>query len=344
MYTDRVPLHDIDLRRPERERWRDVMRRERAVARRQLRSLQAGAPMLGRALLTLFGKPFQAAYALSGGRYGGEMAAIAEDVGIPTSQLLLLNCSYEMSHAWGRLSAFGCTAGVRWLSGHGLVHVRSMDWPLPQVGHATRLFRYRDGRRAFTSVGILGHVGVLSGMLPGAYSVTLNWAPPTRLPRFQWGPAFLLRVVLETCDTYDDAVAALADAELATSVFFLVAGTRRGEACIIERTPDVAAVREMRGDVLVGANHHVARKFLRHNDGIAEGTDEYFSLLETSEERADVLERELRVVRPGVGIDDVARCLDVDPVCNDDSYQQMAFCPRTGALRAWRWVRGGGSR
>ena len=36
-------------------------------------------------------------------------------------------------------------------------------------------------------------VGVLSGMLPGAYSATINWAPPARAPTFRFGPTFLLR-------------------------------------------------------------------------------------------------------------------------------------------------------
>jgi hypothetical protein len=38
-------------------------------------------------------------------------------------------------------------------------------------------------------------------MLPHAYSVTINWAPPAAFPCFNFGPAFLLREVLETCDT-----------------------------------------------------------------------------------------------------------------------------------------------
>ena len=86
--------------------------------------------------------------------------------------------SYELSHL--RVpKLLGCTAGVRWNDGLGMVHLRTLDWPLPSITEATRLFRFRRGSREFVVVGACGHVGVLSGMLPKAYSVTINWAPPT---------------------------------------------------------------------------------------------------------------------------------------------------------------------
>lgn len=340
MYTDHVPVHDINLRLPESRRWAEVINAERATARRLLRSARPDLPMAARLVASAVGSLLSGAYMLAGGRYRDEVTAWADGLDVPANDLLLLNCSYELSHAWDRMQTFGCTAGVRWVPSVGLVHVRSMDWPIAQIGAATRLFRFRDGRRRFTSVGILGHVGVLSGMVPGAYSVTLNWAPPVQLPRFQWGPAFLLREVLETCPTYDEAVAALADAEMSTSVFYLVAGTKRGQACVIERTQDESAIREMTGDVLVQANHHVARRMLRHNDVISEGSEHEYSLLETSQERGEVLDRELRRASTATDIASVAACLDVEPVCNEESFQQMAFCPRTGEVKAWRWVRG----
>src|SRR6516162_8776918 len=104
---------------------------------------------------------------------------------------------------------FGCTTGVRWADGLGLVHVRTLDWPLPAMGSATRLFRFRRGAREFVAVGVPSQVSVLSGMLPGAYSVSINWAPPAAMPSFEFGPAFLVRQTLETCDSYAAAVQAL---------------------------------------------------------------------------------------------------------------------------------------
>src|SRR5271163_3036200 len=101
-----------------------------------------------------------------------------------------------------------------------MIHVRNLDWPLATMGAATRVFRFRRGAREFVSVGVPGHVGVLSGMLPNAYSVTINWAPPAGFPTFDFGPACLLRDTLETCDDYESAVATLTQTRLSTSVFF----------------------------------------------------------------------------------------------------------------------------
>src|SRR5262249_31060972 len=142
---------------------------------------------------------------------------------------------------------FGCTAGVRWADGVGMVHVRTLDWPLPAMGEATRLFRFRRGAREFVSVGVPGQVSVLSGMVPGPYSVTINWAPPAAPPSFELGPASLLRNTLEGCDGYEAAVEALRRTPLSTSVFFTVCGTERGQACVIERSQRAAVVREMDG-------------------------------------------------------------------------------------------------
>lgn len=337
MPYETCPALDIDLRLDPAERWAEIIRSERRGARALLRGTLGSMSTAQRGLLKLAGPAFRLAYMGSGGRYVGELDAWADGLGISRSDLLILNCTYELSHLDPSLPVLGCTAGVRWVPGLGLVHVRSMDWPIRQIGSATRIFRFRDGRREFVSVGILGHVGVLSGMLPGKYSVTINWAPPVRLPRFSWGPAFLLREVLETCDTYEDAVATLAGSTLATSTFYVVAGTRRGQACVIERAPNASAIREMKGDVLVAGNHHLTRKFRRNNDRIAEGSEDETSLLEDSRARVAVLERELARDRAG-GVEAVAGSLDAEPVCNSESYQQMAFCPRTRAVHAWGWM------
>jgi acid ceramidase len=338
VFTDDVPTYTLDLSLPEAERWREVIARESTSARKLAQQALDGIG--GYAAL---GGAFKWAYRLSGGRYGEEMKEWARATGLGEGELVLANCSYELSHAaavalgkWSSL--LGCTAGVRNVRGLGMVHVRNLDWPLPAFGEATRIFKFRSGRREFMTVGLCGFVGALSGMVPGAYSVTINYAPPVGLPSFQFGPAFLLREVLEECDTYAEAVRMLRDTPLSTSVFFTVCGAKKDEACIIERTSDDAAVRRMKGNVLVQANHHVARKFSGNNAGLDEAGDDDEPVFATSCERAETLKRELSRVGAGASPDDVASSLDLDPVLNDDTGQQMVFVPKTGAWRVWRWV------
>lgn len=350
MYTSSVREYRINLRLPEKERWNEVIRAERRLLRRVARTVikdYAAYPGFVRWAAAAL---FKAGYQAWGGRYVGEIESLAEACGVSAGELTIGGCQYELTHALdprgdGFLarvrSLFACTAGVRQLAGLGPTHVRSMDWEVPIIGEATRLFRFHDRDREFVSVGILGHVGVLSGMVPGAYSVTINWAPPVGRPTMEWGPAFLLREVLETCDTYDEAVKVLRDTELSTSVFFVVCGSEDGQACVIERTADQASVRRMRGPVISQANHHESRRFRANNERISEPEDDGVSFLADSKARARTLERSLSALPSTAQIGDAAACLDEEPVCNADSYQQMVFAPRTGEVRVWRWAPSG---
>jgi len=291
------------------------------------------------------------AYRGFGGRWVGEIEAWAEAAGIDPALVCFGNCSYELAHAveWamdqpsmlvdrlrkGLGSILGCTAGVCATS-DGLVHVRSLDWPLEHLGRHSLVVRFHEEDREFFAVTMPGFVGVLTGMVPGGYSVSINYAPPSQLPvPHQWGPAFLLREVLETCDTYREAVTMLRDTPLSTPVFFTVCGIKPGLATVIERLRGDARLRRMRDGLLVQANHHVARAF-RSNNAIFEQEDEDgASIIEFSRMRHEALARALRRVPKSADIDRAAETLDVDDVLNDDTHQQVAFCPATGEWRAW---------
>ena len=217
-----VPTYLIDLGSDEARRWDEVISREKAVAVQLLGDIEAEFERVPEFLRWIFAGLYRA----FGGLYSGEIGAWADALGVSLGTATMLNCAYELSHL--RLpKLFGCTTGVRWVEGLGMVHVRNLDWPLPSMGEATRLFRFRRGAREFVSVGVPGQVSVLSGMLPGAYSITINWAPPASRPSFDFGPAFLLRHTLENCDSYDAAVEILRHTPLSTSVFFTVCGTER---------------------------------------------------------------------------------------------------------------------
>lgn len=326
MYTKRVPHFLIDLEDDEYNRWAEVIARDRGLVKRLAEEAEEDYAFMPGFFKRFLGWLLFTLYTIYGGRYRGELRAWANALGRPLGDVILLNCSYELSHVID-VGAFGCTTGVLRTSKFGLVHARSMDWPLRNIGRATRLFEYRKGERSFFAVGISGFVGVLSGMLPGAYSATLNWAPPTGRPTFDFGPAFLLREVFETCDTYEEAVHVLTHTPLSVPAFFTVCGVEK--ACVLERTHTDASMRRLRGSVLVQANHHVVRRFQDRN------TDK--ELLEHSTERAETLERALKQSSAD-SLEEIGCALDVGLVCNNDSYQQMVFCPATGEIKVWRWV------
>jgi acid ceramidase len=332
MFDSNVPTYEIDLEQLEERRWTEVIAREREVAGRLMR--EAGAEI--ERIPGLVRGAFSLLYRSLGGRYSGEIAAWAGALGVSVGTATVLNCAYELSHLpWSKV--LGCTAGVRWVEGLGLVHVRTLDWPLASLGAATRLFRFHRGPRAFVSVGVPGYLGVLSGMLPLAYSATINWAPPCGWPTFDFGPAFLLREVLETCDTFDAALARLTETRLSTSAFFTLCGTEQGQACVIERTRRESDVRAMTGPVLVQANHHVAGKFLKNNAELLEGEEGGAEFtLEGSSGRSDLLAQRLFSAGSHCSLEDSAQALDVPSILNELTCQQMAFCPKSGAVRVWR--------
>jgi acid ceramidase len=330
-----VPAYSIDLETAEAERWAEVTSRETAVVGRLLEEAGAEFARVPELARWIFARLYQA----TGGLYRDELAAWADALGVSPGTITILNCADEFSHLCCP-NLFGCTAGARWVDGLGMVHVRTLDWPLPTMGDATRRFWFRRGTRQFVSVGVPGQVGVLSGMLPLAYSATINWAPPVAFPTFEFGPAFLLRDVLETCDSFDTAVARLTSTPLSTSAFFTVCGVEKDQACVIERTQRDAVVRSMTGPVLVQANHHVAARFQKNNEDLLEVApgDEVFSL-DGSTTRAEIMTRALSERESTTRPEEIARVLDTPSVLNSQTCQQMVFCPSTGDLHVWRRVR-----
>ena len=194
IFTNEIPSHTIDLKKPEADRWDHVIRKEKRAATQLINKMAEidAFPEWSRPFRdAIIGK----AYEWAGGLYHEELASWGEGLGISTGTMTALNCNYEASHMM-------CSAAIV-NTARGPIHIRAMDWDISGLGSATRKFWFKNGSRKFLAIGVLGHVGVVSGMLPGRYSITINWAPPTdRVDPRDYGPTFLLRDVFETCDTY----------------------------------------------------------------------------------------------------------------------------------------------
>ena len=92
--------------------------------------------------------------------------------------------------------------------------------------------------------------------------------------------------------------------------------------------------------MLTQANHYESRMFRDRNEAFEDycPETEEMSRLDYSQLRARTLADALYECRGASGITSIKHVLDVEPVYNDDSYQQMVFVPKTGAYRAWRWL------
>jgi hypothetical protein len=126
MFTTDVPTYLIDLDRDEGRRWEEVISREKTAASRVVQEAGSQFERVPELLRWVFARLYQR----SGGLYRGEITSWAEALGVSLGTATILNCAYELSHLrWPKL--FGCTAGVRWVDGPGMVHIRSLDWPWP---------------------------------------------------------------------------------------------------------------------------------------------------------------------------------------------------------------------
>jgi len=324
--------YTIDLTLPEKERWSHVIRAEWAPAHSLMLNSIRDLETIPKAARYLISKAYQAV----GGLYVGEMKAWAESLDVPLSDFILVQCGYDLEHAGRKIPLMGCTSGIRNTANHGMVHIRSMDWSLEGAGRATRIFRFINEDREFLAVGMVGMIGVLSGMVPGAYSATINWAAPEGIPRFTaLSPLFLLREILESCDTYEEAVYSLQKTPISTNVYFTVCGAKKGQACTIERGKDTASVRKFKDGTHSQSNHYQTRPFLKLNksESLTEGDEGDQSLLESSSDRLITM---LEQFNSGFSkLESYEQVLRKKPIRNDQTIHQMAFRPKTGDLCVW---------
>jgi len=345
-WTRKVYLDETDGTR----RWRDVLAEDRgdieALARQGLAQLCSDA-RLPLWLIRILSRLLYGWCTLAKRRYLEDSDAIAKAVAFDPGIMAALQRVYTLSH-------FGCTAAVFRHPEHGMVHVRCLDWEVlrPAIIQATRLFDFRrGGKTVFVAVGIAGMVGVLSGLRPGKYSITINWAQSRSaiVPWAKQDPTLLVRHVLETCDSYDDAVRQLANTEVGAPVYYTVCGANDGDGCIIE-VAHVGLFRQ-RSNIrhldngrqwLVQTNHYDESGALggqnkpQHYPPQPKWEEE--SLEVSSRERRRVMEASIAsaVTHGNVPLAQLVESIRIPPVQNVHTVQQMVLHPRSG--RAWIWA------
>ena len=118
MFTNDIPTYIIDLERDETTRWKEVISNEKKAAARLIQ--EAGSELERVPEIIRWG--FARLYRWSGGLYRQEIASWAEELALSPGTVTILNCAYEFSHLrWGKL--LGCTTGIRWVEGLGMVHL-----------------------------------------------------------------------------------------------------------------------------------------------------------------------------------------------------------------------------
>lgn len=193
----------------------------------------------------------------SGSAYRAELEHVAAILGFPGA--MTLNMSY----------LFACTTQA-YEGVDGLPRIRrTLDWPFHGLGRAVEIAWQSGPAGDFYNATWPGAVGVLSAMAPGRFCAVINQAPMQRRTSSvlgfpydaavnlrnalrsegDWPPDHLLRYAFETCETFEEAVRLIAREPLSRPTLFTLAGVKRGEMALIERTEREARI--IRGPVIV---------------------------------------------------------------------------------------------
>lgn len=205
-----------------------------------------------------------------GGAQYREIAEISREIG--KSGAWLLNLSYEWT----------CTTGAGPdPSGAGNRMLRTLDWPMDGLGETVVVARFKGKAGTYFNVTWPGFVGVVTAMAPNRFSVAINQPPFRKWTRscwVDWGinrarllasgappPAFLLRDVMDTCATYDEAKQKIAETPLAMPAFITLSGCNADQACLIERDERSSTIHE---SPTACANHWIDRDVPGHSRGV----------------------------------------------------------------------------
>lgn len=296
------------------------------------------------------------------GKYIEECEDLATLAGVDKAALCLLQRLYS----WSKLSpsatpdVLGCSAACYHHPALGMYLARCLDWSKPEgvLGNATRIVEYqRHGVTAYKAVQVLGMTGHLSILKPGKFAVVINWAPEHGLPGFDLDPTHRLREIAEdpAIDSYDKAIAALTSRshDIGSDAFFTVAGLEPHEMCVVERKGSFNKYwirKPTAGEsYLVQTNHYDAQGTIGTHLHIEpaltlpEGEDGYcLSTTQTTWVRQRVLQDALAAIAEETEIWNALHdCLNLIPVLNNDTRQQMVMHVASGEIRAWREIAGG---
>ncbi|XP_072240939.1 acid ceramidase [Leuresthes tenuis] len=186
--------------------------------------------------------------------FGEEIKGIADVSGVPLGEVVLFNIFYEVFTV--------CTSVVAEDDKGNLLHGRNLDfglfmgWDIKNKSWTiseklkplvVNLDFRRKNQTVFKSTNFAGYVGMLTGIKPHIFTLTMNerfsldggyigileWILGQR--DGMW-VSFLTRSVLENANSYEEAKSLLAQTKLLAPAYFILGGNQTGQGCIITRS------------------------------------------------------------------------------------------------------------
>jgi len=180
--------------------------------------------------------------------YASEMRGLAKAINRTTGEIVILNIFYDFS-AW-------CTSLVAQGNDGTIYHARNLDFNFIGPGYqftddlqdlAVQVEYQKDKKTVCYASTYAGYIGVLTGMRPGRFGITVNERNDDyiimnfvkALEDLYGGNtnilSFFLRDLIMSDITFAEAKDALINQELFASVYLTISGSKPGEGSVITR-------------------------------------------------------------------------------------------------------------
>lgn len=188
--------------------------------------------------------------------YRDEMKGLADAAGLNVGEIAFYNIFYEIFTV--------CTSIVAQDPSGKLYHGRNLDfglflgwdiknrtWEITEVLRPTvvNINYQKGGKTVFKAVHFAGYVGVLTGVAPGKFTLSMDErfkADGGYLGILEWletgkgtWMGFLTRQTMETAQNYQQAQNMLANTLMIAPAYFILGGTSPGQGSVITRNREV---------------------------------------------------------------------------------------------------------
>ena len=235
-----VPLYTVDLDAPASQRWQALATQYKPQITAVVDIVKQRIPKIILPLLEKMGGKLEEHLPAP---YAEEIASVAAATGQPVADIFALNIFYEINS--------GCTSIVAAQQNGTLIHGRNLDYGIPGLQNLTAdvVFTRGGGAEVYRGTTYIGYVGLLTGMRPHAWSVSIDERDTTN--GTVWDNAmeallhgghsigFFLRSTLETAEDFDTALSAVQAAPL-DSPSYIILGGAGGDGAIVTRERSVA--------------------------------------------------------------------------------------------------------
>jgi len=327
-----IPQYVINLDLPPQERWKEICSNPQFqnVSAFLINFVDSMLPGNGK-ILEDIGMSLNQFYFPT--EYAQEIQGCAEYLGMPYGWLTLFNLGYEVSDA--------CTSIVAQTTEGKIYHARNLDFwdgmgftdSLKDM--AVQLDYQKGGKTVFVGTGFAGFAGVLSGMKPNGFSVTID----TRFyPEGLWEllyevvaaitennaslVTFLSRTVLTNENDFAAAIDNLSNDALIADVYYIVAGVNPGEGAVISRNR-LNATDVWRLD-------SPSRWFE------VETNYDHWKQPPWFDDRIDPADKAMNAMgQPNLTLEGMLQVLSTKPVMNLQTTYSILACPGDGTYKSW---------